>query len=338
MIAKVVPGKKGSGFRDLGAYLMDVKSGAHPAGWSHTGLIQRGYEQNGAKVAWIRATNSATTDPGWTLTAMMAHADMNTRAKGSKYLHLVVSFPPGESPDRDQLEIIEHRFVVALGMEHHMRVSVGHRDQGHAHFHVILSRIDPVTYHIKHPFRDRFRLQATCLELEQELGLTKGRHPRDAREVALGKEHPDRPIPTLDPSVESFKRARAAALLARDRAVREMQVRHVDYARRLAEWHTERSRQEEVLALRGHLRRDGFTHLAEQRRKDRAERMVRERQEREAVLAAHPVPTWEDFCRAGGTQPPGTAAAAGRDTPAERASARPAPYKRAYKNPEEHQR
>ncbi len=346
MIAKRVMSKRGQGFRKLAAYLLVVKGDTPPAAWTRAGLLQPERERATGKLAWARVTNCRTRDPGWATEEILATQDRNTRARADKAYHLVVSWPLGEVPSRGQMEAAEDRLVAALGFDGHQRISAAHRDRGHVHLHVAVNRIDPATFHAVHPFRDHFRMQAVCVELEAEHGFTRVAHSRDANEAARNREAargqrqargPGRVAPRA-PGHEAFRRERAAALKARDVALKVLRARHADYARRLADWHAERLRQEGSLALRGHLRRDGFAHLAEQRRKDRAERMARERQEREAVLAAHPVPTWEDFRRLDGTQRHGTTADAGRDKPAERASARPAPYKPAYKRPEEHYR
>ena len=117
---------------------------------------------------------------------------------------------------------------------------------------------------------------------------------------------------------------------ARDAALKALRIQQVEYARQLAAYHAERLRQERLLQLRGYLRRDGYVHLAEQRRKDRAERLVRETEERQAVLAAHPVPRTTTPDRA---QPrPGTAA------PAPKVQLRPTLYKGRDNPMQEHER
>lgn len=345
MIAKRVMSKRGQGFRKLAAYLLVVKGDTVPAAWMRTGLLGMEGEHTTGKLAWARVTNCRTADPGWATEEIIATQDRNTRARADKSYHLVVSWPLGEAPTRAQMEAAEDRLVGALGFDGHQRISAAHRDRGHVHLHVAINRIDPLTFHAVHPFRDHFRLQEACVELEAEHGFARGVHSRDAHEAARNREAARTPgrgrSAAPDPAREAFRKARVEALRARDAALRALRARHAEYARRLAEWHSERLRQEGALALRGHLRRDGFAHLAGQRRKDRAERMAREAEERRAMLAAHPIPRWEDFDRARG----GTIAASGtdparrdRDKAAERASSRPAPYKPAYRHPEEHQR
>lgn len=346
MIAKRVMSKRGQGFRKLAAYLLVVKGDTPPAAWTRAGLLRPEGEHATGKLAWSRVTNCRTRDAGWATEEILGTQDRNTRARADKAYHLVVSWPLGEAPTRAQMEAAEDRLVSALGFDGHQRISAAHRDRGHVHLHVAINRIDPVTFHAAHPFRDHFRLSAACAELEAEHGFARVVHSRDANEAARNREAargqsrspgPGQVAPRV-PEHEAFRRERSAALKARDAAFKSLRARQADYARRLADWHAERLRQEGVLALRGHLRRDGFAHLAEQRRKDRAERLTRERREREAVSAAHPVPTWEDFKRTSGVPQPGTQRSGARDKSAERVPARPGPYNPAYKRPEEHQR
>lgn len=345
MIAKRVMSKRGGGYRKLAAYLLVVKGDADPASWTRLGLLPADAEQPAGKLAWARVTNCRTSDPGWATKEIIATQARNTRAKADKSYHLVVSWPLGEAPTRAQMEAVEDRLVASLGFDKHQRISALHRDREHVHLHVAVNRIDPVTHHAAHPFRDHFRLQAACAELEAEHGFARGAHSRDEHEAARNREArrdretgaKPRHVAPPDPAREAFRRERAAALRARDAAMRALRARHAEHARRLADWHAERLRQEGALALRGHMRRDGFAHLAEQRRRDRTERMAREAEERRAVLAAHPIPSWAEFAHTG-TATTSAHPAPGRQKPAERVQARPRQYDPAYKRPEGHER
>ncbi len=338
MIAKrVMSPKGGAGFRRLGAYVLNAKGNADPASWTRLNSYVLDTEHAGEKVAWARVTNCGTSDPGWAVKRIIATQARNTRAKADRSYHLVVSFPRGEKPTRAQMEDIEDRLCEAIGFGDHQRVSAVHQNTDHWHLHVAINRVHPVTHHAVHPFRDHYRLQDGCAELEIKHGLTREVHSRDAHEAACNdtRRREGRPGRGQEPTHEAFRKARAEALRARDAAVKALRVQHAEYARRLSDWHSERLRQEGALALHGHLRRDGFAHLAEQRRKDRAERLAREAEERHAVLAAHPIPTWAEFVGAAGTQPPTVPE---RDKSAGRDRSRAASYKPTYKQPEEQQR
>lgn len=100
------------------------------------------------------------------------------------------------------------------------------------------------------------------------------------------------------PLYETFQRERATAFAARDRAMQALRDRHVAYDHQLRTYHRERLRQERLSGLRGILRRDSFRHIAEQRRRDHADRKAREAEERRRVRAEHSIPTWQGFLEA----------------------------------------
>ena len=187
------------------------------------------------------------------------------------------------------MEVIEDRLCAALCLEDHQRVSAVHQNTDNWHLHVAINRIHPVTFHAIHPHRDHYRLQAGCAELEIEFGLTKTAHSRDAAEAARNSQRgPVVPKPA-DPALSNLQAERGRARLAREAAMKALRIRQAEYARQLAAYHAERLRQEKLLAMRGHLRRDGYQHLAERRRIDRAERIAREIEERRILLAEHPI-------------------------------------------------
>lgn len=303
MIAtRILAPKGGSGFRRLGAYVLNVKGHDDPASWTRLHSYVLDAAHGGEKVAWARVSNCVSTDPGWAVKEIVATQAMNTRAKADKSYHLVVSFAPGERPERAVVEAIEDRLCAAIGFEDHQRVSAVHQNTGLWHLHVAISRVHPKTLHAVHPFRDHYRLQEAVHELEVEHGLTRTAVSRDAREAAANVQQKRtgraaRPV-LPDPQHEQFRRDLAAAVAARDKAMKALRIQQAEYARTLSAWHSERLRQEGLLELRGHLRRDGFAHLAEQRRKDRAERLAREQEERRRLLATHPLPSRKDYAAA----------------------------------------
>jgi hypothetical protein len=103
-----------------------------------------------------------------------------------------------------------------------------------------------------------------------------------------------RPAPS-GPLYDAFQRERAAAIAARDEASRALRTRHAAHARNLAAYHRDRLRRERLTGLQGALRRAGFQHLAEQRKRDEAERRAREAEERRVLRAGYPIPRWQDY-------------------------------------------
>jgi hypothetical protein len=118
--------------------------------------------------------------------------------------------------------------------------------------------------------------------------------PGQQAEAAHSQTRYERPPPDGD-LYDAFKRERDAAIRARHDATTRLTDQHRTHARELATWVRQRMRQENAQGLKGHLRRDGFRHIAEQRQKDRVARIEREREERRQVRAAHPIPNWQGY-------------------------------------------
>ena len=180
MIAKrIMAPKGGAGFQRLGAYVLNVRDrhrSSDPASWGRLNAYILDAEHEGEKVAWARVTNCASTDPGWAVKEIAATQGRNTRSRRDKSYHLVVSFPEGERPTREQMEDIEDRLCEAIGLAEHQRVSAVHQNTDNWHLHIALSSVHPTTFRNVAPFQDHFRLQEACAELELRHGLTVDNH------------------------------------------------------------------------------------------------------------------------------------------------------------------
>jgi hypothetical protein len=177
MIAKRITREKStSDFERLGAYVLNARGGVDPASWSRLGAYVLDEAHQGEKVAWARVTNCQSDDPGWAVKEILATQARNTRSKSDKSYHLVVSFPEGERPTREQLADIEDRLCLALGFAEHQRVSAVHQNTDNWHMHVAINKVDPRTFRNIEPFRDHFRLQEACAELEVKHGLIRDNH------------------------------------------------------------------------------------------------------------------------------------------------------------------
>ena len=180
MIAKHIPAPKGSsGFQRLGAYVLNVRDqakSADPASWERLNAYILDAGHGGEKVAWARVSNCVSTDPGWAVKEIIATQGRNTRSRRGKDYHLVVSFPDGERPTREQLEDIEDRLCEAIGLAAHQRVSAVHQNTDHWHLHVAICTVHPMTFRNVAPFQDHFRLQEACAELELKHGLAVDNH------------------------------------------------------------------------------------------------------------------------------------------------------------------
>jgi hypothetical protein len=190
MIAKRIVREKGaSDFERLGAYVLNARGGIDPASWSRLGAYVLDEAHQGEKVAWARVTNCQSEDPGWAVKEILATQARNTRSRSDKSYHLVVSFPEGERPPREQLADIEDRLCGALGFAEHQRVSAVHQNTENWHMHIAINKVHPRTFRNMEPFRDHFRLQEACAELEVKHGLIRDNHtPEPKRESkARGK-------------------------------------------------------------------------------------------------------------------------------------------------------
>lgn len=97
----------------------------------------------------------------------------NTRVKGEKTLHLVVSFAPGESPDSETLKDIEHNIAVELGLGKNQRVSALHTDTDAHHLHIAINKIDPENYKSNNLSYSHSKLSKLGSILEKKHGLVR---------------------------------------------------------------------------------------------------------------------------------------------------------------------
>ena len=155
-----------------------------PASWTRLNAYILDSDHAGEKVAWARVTNCQADDPGWAVKEILATQAHNSRSRSDKSYHLVVSFPEGEKPSREQMEDIEDRLCAAIGFEAHQRVSAVHQNTDNWHLHVAINKVHPTTFRNVTPVRDHYRLQEACAELEIRHGLTREPHTVDPRQSA----------------------------------------------------------------------------------------------------------------------------------------------------------
>ncbi len=110
----------------------------------------------------------------------------NTRVKGDRSYHLVISFAEGEVPDQEAMKDIEKSFATALGFEDHERIIGTHTNTDNYHMHVAINRIHPRTYKVHTPYYDFDALEKTRLEMEVKYGLIR----TSARGEVLDRQNP----------------------------------------------------------------------------------------------------------------------------------------------------
>ncbi len=167
MIAKHVPmrslGK--SDFAGLVRYVTDAQSKDH-------------------RLGQVQVTNCAADTVRDAITEVLATQQANTRAKGDKTYHLIVSFRAGEQPSADILRQIEARICDGLGLGEHQRVSAVHNDTDNLHIHIAINKIHPTRGTMQEPYYSHRALADLCATLERDYGLERDNHEPRQRGAA----------------------------------------------------------------------------------------------------------------------------------------------------------
>jgi len=150
------PSSKRPRFRGLVTYMLTGK-GTERCTWYGAGNLEGLDRREDADVA---------------INVVEAFQRANTRVKGHRTYHLIISLHPDDrSLNEDELCEVVRRAVEATGLGEHQYIAVRHSDQEHEHVHVAVNQIHPKTRKIHHPWRDVEAFKALASELEVELGL-----------------------------------------------------------------------------------------------------------------------------------------------------------------------
>jgi len=128
------------------------------------------------RLGLVNATNCKADTLQAVIGEVLATQQANTRAKGDKTYHLIVSFPAGEKPEKSILQAIENRLCAGLGYAEHQRVSALHYDTDNLHIHIAVNKIHPIRNTMHEPYRAYRTLSGLCDTLENEYGLHKDNH------------------------------------------------------------------------------------------------------------------------------------------------------------------
>lgn len=190
MIAKRVANTKGtSDFARLGRYVVDARGRIDPRTWTRTADYILDTAHDGAKVGGVRVTNCAADEPATATLEILATQALNTRSRGDKTYHLVVSFPPGERPSLEILHAIEDRLCEAIGLSDHQRLSAVHTDTAHLHIHIAINKVHPTTLRMVEPYYDKARLMTACEVLEVEYDLQRTNHGQTREQPAEERQN-----------------------------------------------------------------------------------------------------------------------------------------------------
>ncbi len=167
MIAKHLPmrslGK--SDFAGLVSYVTDAQSKDH-------------------RLGQVQITNCDAASVRDAITEVLATQHSNTRAKGDKTYHLIVSFRAGEQLGTGTLREIEERICVGLGYSDHQRISAVHNDTDNLHIHIAINKIHPTRRTMHEPYYPHLALADLCTALEREYGLEPDNHHSQQRGAA----------------------------------------------------------------------------------------------------------------------------------------------------------
>ena len=181
MIAHRIERKSGKdAYGRLASYILDVKNAQDPKVFDRLASYIVDRQHSGERVVGTQMTNCGTDDFQLAVAAIEATQALNTRAKGDKSYHLVVSFPEGERPTLEQLRDIEDQLCAALGYAEHQRISAIHDDTDNLHIHIAVNKVHPKTRRCVEPFYDKKKLMEACVELEAKHGLIVDNHGQAA--------------------------------------------------------------------------------------------------------------------------------------------------------------
>lgn len=190
MIVKIIPHRQhAAGFARVARYVVNAQGGIDPASWTRTVdyLLDSEHAGGGEKVGAVRVSHCHSDDPAAATMEILATQAKNTRSKGDKHYHLVISFPPGERVPLDTLQQIEDEVCAAIGLADHPRISAVHLDTEHLHVHVALSKVHPRTLRNVEPYYPQHRLMDACERLEVQYGLQRTPHGRAAGHAVRGR-------------------------------------------------------------------------------------------------------------------------------------------------------
>jgi hypothetical protein len=182
-------------FQRLGQYILSgqEKGAKRPSAtlndtsWQRTAAYVLDLPGAGHRVGAVRISNCAAAEPADAIAEIAATQAMNLRARGDKTYHLVVSFPPGETPTPEQIYDIEDELCAAIGLASHERISAVHTDTDHLHIHIAISKVHPVTRRCIEPYYGQRELMTTCDGLEIKHGLERTNHGEREKEMLRGR-------------------------------------------------------------------------------------------------------------------------------------------------------
>lgn len=125
---------------------------------------------NPNRVAWVFGHNLATDDPLLAATYMNAIAELSKRCRNACY-HTSINWHPDERPTPEIMQEIARRTLEMAGLSEHQALVMGHGDKPHAHLHMMINRVHPVTGRAWSTSHDYLRFDRIMKELSAEYGF-----------------------------------------------------------------------------------------------------------------------------------------------------------------------
>jgi hypothetical protein len=165
-------------------------------------------------VAWHAGCLSETYETA--LLEIQATQAMNTRCKGEKTYHLVVSFRPEDEAKLtpEAFQDIEKIMAEALGLGEHQRLCGVHQNTNNLHLHIAYNMIDPERFTKKEPYRDFYKLSEACRALEAKYGLIADNGiSKDRKEAQIGQRAASMEAQSGEQSFQSYALERKETIL-----------------------------------------------------------------------------------------------------------------------------
>ena len=166
MIARSVVGK---GVTGLSSYVLGEGRGAG------NDNLAPGEE---TRVAWIGGQNFGfainSRDRAQLATRIMEFDALNQASRTKRCekdaMHLTLAWRVGEAPEQAEMEQAARSALKAIGMENAKAIWASHRDEQHAHLHIVASKIDPDTGRAYNLKSDYLKLSKWALQYERDHG------------------------------------------------------------------------------------------------------------------------------------------------------------------------
>ncbi len=150
-------------------------------------IADAGHDGEKALMRWCAGCWSGDDEYQLAIHEVEAVQAMNPRSAKEKTYHLVISFRPEDeaSLTPEVFKEIEVEFAKALGFTEHQRHAGIHQNTNNIHLHISYNQIHPVSKNRHEPYRDFWKRDSLCRQLEQKHGLTvdNGRDPESDKSL-----------------------------------------------------------------------------------------------------------------------------------------------------------